>query len=196
MLQTVMRHLRLALVAAALAATLSVLLVRLGPLSAGPGGVPAAAPTSSRPASLTSPPTVANGAPTPAPTTPNSDPGKSQPATPPTPAIGAVPYPQDAGPTVAEGQLKLQPSNLAAGRAALVQVTAPAQLWNPGQKIFIFVGHQYEATISGPGGATSIQVAGGLAGGPSLVVTGFQFPGNDEGAPVDGYGTATLGVTG
>lgn len=126
---------------------------------------------------------------TPAVATPTASPpvaAKPPAASPEPPSPSSVPYPVDAGPSVAQGQLTLVP--LSGGTR--VEVSAGPG-WVAGQQIFIFVGERYQTTLAGPGASGVIS-----PGGPSAVVSGFQFPSNSIAAPVDGAGTVSLAGAG
>lgn len=104
-------------------------------------------------------------------------------------------YPVDAGPSVSSGALTLSPASALAG--ANVRVSASAWGWLPGQRIALFLGHTLVLTLAGPGATGEVTVPGTADGaGTTVVVSGFQFPGNDEAAPIDAFGTAELRVAG
>ncbi len=116
--------------------------------------------------------------------------GKAQPSEPPPSPGGLYPYPVDAGPAVADGSLILTPTAAPAGSD--VMVTASTDGWAPGQRILVFLGERFELTLSGPGAQAEFAVPQGALGPAGVIVSGFQFPGNDLAAPVDGFGTANL----
>ena len=120
--------------------------------------------------------------------------GKTEPSSPPPSSTGKYPYPLDAGGSVVTGTLSLSPAQVSAGTASTVTVTAGQGGWLAGQEIFVYLGQQYELTIAGPGSSGQLQLAPGSVGSAGVVVSGFQFPGNNPVSPIDGYATATLRV--
>ncbi len=121
--------------------------------------------------------------------------GKSAPPSPPPSSGGKYPYPMDAGGNVVTGTLTLSPSQVAPGAAATITVSTSQSGWLAGQEIYVYLGHQYQLTITAPGSSASLTVAAGSVSSSGVVVSGFQFPNNNPAAPIDGYGTATLGAS-
>lgn len=130
---------------------------------------------------------------------PSSPPGSAVPkaATPPggpTAAPADYPYPMDAGGSVVSAPLEVNPAAVSGTGRFDLSVTIPAQGWLPGQEVFVYLGSRYLATLPGPGSSRDLTVPSTPAG--ALAVSGFQFPGNSPGAPIDAYGTATVRVVG
>ena len=130
---------------------------------------------------------------TPTPTAAPSD-GKASSPSPPATVGGQYPYPMDAGGTVVTGQLSLSPTRVGSGGSSTITISASRTGWMAGQQIFIFLGQRYELTLSAPGSSAQLEVASSSVNSSGVVISGFQFPGNSPAAPIDGYGTATLGA--
>ena len=144
-------------------------------------------------AALSVPSPTPSSTPSPSPSA-SSGVGKSAPPSPPPSSSGKYPYPLDAGGSVVTGPLSLSPTQVAAGSTSRVTVTAGQGGWLAGQEIFVYLGQEYELTITGPGSSGQLTVAAGTVGSAGVVVSGFQFPNNNPAAPIAGYGTATLRV--
>lgn len=147
--------------------------------------------TSPKPSQPRAEPT--EGAPV-SPSAPAAAAGKGGQVTPPPAAGGPYPFPLDAGSTVVEGQLKIDPATTEGGSEATVSVTAPSGGWLAGQAIFLYVGHSYQLKLAGPGVTATLTVPASALVSPGVEVSGFQFPSNSPNEPIDGYGTVELGV--
>ncbi len=112
----------------------------------------------------------------------------------PTAAPADYPYPMDAGGSVVSASLEVSPAAVSGSGGFDLSVTIPVRGWLPGQEVFVYLGSRYLATLPGPGSTRDVTVPSTRAG--SLAVSGFQFPGNSPGAPIDAYGTATVQVVG
>ncbi len=150
-----------------------------------------ALPTSSEPGQPQAEPTQSSPVP---PATPAPSAGKGGQVTPPPAAGGPYPFPLDAGSTVVEGQLKIDPASVAAGSTVTVSVSAPSGGWLAGQAIFLYVGHSYQLKLAGPGTSATLTLPSSALVAPAVEVSGFQFPGDSPAEPIDGYATVDLGV--